>query len=105
MPVFIADNDARFLPGRGKIIGLFDDANWEIEEIVLPEKFRLVMVSDGLLETLPGRGLAEQEASLLTILANSPPDHQGVCRALGLDRMAEVADDVSILTISRGVGC
>jgi phosphoserine phosphatase RsbU/P len=104
MPVFIAGNDARYLPGRGKIIGLFDDVSWEIEEIALPEKFRLVMVSDGLLETLPGKGLAEQEASLLQILANSPPDHQGVCRALGVDKITEVADDVSILTISRGVG-
>jgi len=102
MPVFVAGNDARFLPGKGKIIGLFDDVSWDVEEIHLPEKFHLVMVSDGLLETLPGRGLAEQEESLLQILAKAPADHEGICAALGVNDLAEVADDVSILSISRG---
>lgn len=102
MPVFIAGSDARFLPGRGKIIGLFEDVSWPVEEIALPEKFQLVMVSDGLLETLPGAGFQAKEQYLLRALAEAPPSHDDMCRALGLHKVSEAADDVSILTICRG---
>lgn len=101
MPVFVVDDDARFLPGKGKIIGLFEQATWSVEEIALPKQFRLVMVSDGLLETLPGKGLAAQEQYLLETLAQAPANHQQICTALGLDNIAEAADDISILTICR----
>jgi len=102
MPLFITENEARFLPGKGKIIGLFEDATWSVEEMLLPDSFRLVMVSDGLLETLPVKGLHAQERYLLETLAAAPPNHQAMCRALALDKVAEAADDVSILTICRG---
>jgi serine phosphatase RsbU (regulator of sigma subunit) len=102
MPLFIVDHDARFLPGKGKIIGLFEDVTWAVEEIVLPQRFQLVMVSDGLIERLPGGGLMAQEAYLQATLAAAPPEHQAMCAALGLDKITETADDVSILTICRG---
>ena len=102
MPVFITGSDARFLSGKGKILGLFEDAHWRIEEMVLPETFQLVMVSDGLLETLPGDNLEAQEQKLLEILSVTEPDHERYCQALGLDKLHEVADDVSILSIVKG---
>ena len=102
MPLFITEDGARFLPGKGKIIGLFEDATWPVEEMVLPDKFRLVMVSDGLLETLPVNGLHAQERYLQETLAATPANHQAMCRALALDKVTEAADDVSILTICRG---
>ena len=102
MPVFIADGDARFLPGKGKIIGLFEDAFWEVYEIALPENFRVVVVSDGLLETLPGSTLDEQENFMLEKLSKSQTDHESICEALGVDQLKDVTDDVSILSISRG---
>jgi len=102
MPVFVVGDDARFLPGKGKIIGLFDDVSWQVEEIALPETFQLIMVSDGLLETLPAKGLQAQQRYLLETLAGASPNHEAMCRALSLDKVSEAADDVSILTICRG---
>ncbi|MCK9503817.1 MAG: SpoIIE family protein phosphatase [Porticoccaceae bacterium] len=101
MPVFVTEHDARYLPGKGKIIGLFEDVTWVVEEIALPKQFQLVMVSDGLLETLPAKGLTAQEQYLLDTLAAAEPNHAGICRALGLDKIREAADDVSIMTICR----
>jgi len=101
MPVFVTEHDARYLLGKGKIIGLFEDVTWTVEEIALPKRFQLVMVSDGLLETLPATGLTAQEQYLLDTLAAAEPSHQGICRALGLDKVREAADDVSIMTICR----
>lgn len=102
MPIFVSGNDARFLPGKGKVLGLFEDASWEIDEIYLPERFTLVMVSDGLLETLPGKGLEQQQHSMLETLARTPANHEDICRALGVENLKEVADDVTVLTITRG---
>lgn len=103
MPVFISGKDARFLPGKGKIIGLFDNPTWDIEEIHLPKDFRLVMVSDGLLETLPGENMIEYEQSLIKILSEHNCDHEAMRLALGLDTITEAIDDISMLSICRGV--
>lgn len=102
MPVFVSGTDARFLPGKGKIIGLFDNPTWEIEEIHLPKNFRLVMVSDGLLETLPGENMLEREKSLIRILSEHNRDHEAIRLALGLDAINEAIDDISMLSICRG---
>ena len=104
MPVLITENNARFINGKGKVLGLFDDASWTIEEIPLPDNFELVMVSDGLLETLPGDTMAEQEMSLLRLLLAAPVGHDNICYALGVDKLKEVADDVSVMTIIKGEG-
>ena len=54
MPVFVTNGDVRILPGKGKPVGIFSDCSWDVQEIVLPEKFAMVIVSDGVLEVLPG---------------------------------------------------
>lgn len=101
MPIFLAGHDARFLPGRGKPIGMFEDAKWEIEEIALPETFSIHMVSDGLLETLPGKSLEAKEAFLLQTTAEFGDDHEQLCEKLGLNDVGDISDDVSILSVTR----
>jgi len=102
MPVFLVGHDARFLPGRGKPIGLFEEAKWEVEEIALPETFSLHMVSDGLLETLPGKTFDDKEAFLQRMSAEFGDDHELLCEKLGINNIREASDDVSILSVTRG---
>ncbi|HLS98613.1 MAG TPA: SpoIIE family protein phosphatase [Porticoccaceae bacterium] len=101
MPVFVADGDARFLPGKGKPIGLFEHAQWEVEEIALPDNFALYMASDGLLETLPGKTLEAREDYLLKAAAEAGDDHEVLCERLGFNDNAETADDMSLLSVLR----
>jgi phosphoserine phosphatase RsbU/P len=99
MPVLVSDGKGRFLDGKGKVIGLFEDVHWHVNEIQLPNEFELVMVSDGLLETLAGDTLEAREKFLIHAVESSPANHEAICKALSLDAVVEAKDDVSILSI------
>lgn len=101
MPILLAEGNASFLGGKGKVVGLFEEAQWQVYEMPLPNTFELVMVSDGLLEILPGQGLEAKEDILTSTLKKSVAGHDGICEALGLNDVSEAIDDISILTICR----
>ena len=101
MPILLAEGNASFLEGKGKVVGLFEEAQWQVYEIPLPKTFELVMVSDGLLEILPGQGLEAKEDNLTSTLKKSVAGHDGICESLGLNDVSEAIDDISILTICR----
>jgi len=101
MPILLAEGNASFLEGKGKVVGLFEEAQWQVYEMPLPNTFELVMVSDGLLEILPGQGLEAKEDILTSTLKKSVAGHDGICEALGLNDVSEAIDDISILTICR----
>lgn len=102
-PVFIVDGDARFLHGKGKPVGLYEDAAWQVYEITLPKQFGLTLVSDGLLETLPGATLVDKEQHLQTLLAGVGGNFADICRVLNLDDASERRDDMSVMSITRGI--
>ncbi|MCC6297520.1 MAG: SpoIIE family protein phosphatase [Pseudomonadales bacterium] len=101
-PVLITEGVATFLSGKGKPLGLFKDARWEVQECTLPPASALVVVSDGLLEQLP-RSIEEpnREQVLLHALAGVAPDHDAICAALGLAGIRDAPDDASVLTVTR----
>jgi len=102
MPVFISDGDVRMLPGKGKPVGIFSDCTWEVEEIALPEKFAMVMVSDGVLEVLPGKTLKEKEQYISETIAKSDTSIEDICEGLGINQVTDAPDDVTVLTLRRG---
>jgi len=106
MPVLITEEGARFLPGKGKPVGIFKEAQWQVYELDMPEHFVLTSFSDGVLEILPPEGLAEKEAYLLNLLSKGV-ECQGedrlsaVCDALALNQVQEAPDDIAIMTVAR----
>ena len=100
-PILVTQGATEFLPGRGKPLGLFKDATWEVQERDFPPNAALVVVSDGLMERIEGATSVAREARLLELLAGAPPDHDRICDALGLPRIKEAPDDVSVLTVTR----
>lgn len=102
MPILVHDGKAEFLQGKGKPVGLFPNVDWVVYEIDLPEKFILITFSDGILEVLPQKSLADQEAYLLKKLAKVKPDIDAVLPALDIDIPKEPPDDIAILMIARG---
>ncbi len=102
MPVLLTDAGAEFLVGKGKPIGLFEDASWVIEEIALPDKFALTIISDGFLDCLSGTTIAQKEASLLNACRRAGVSHERVCTELGIDKVHDAPDDVSLLTVVKG---
>lgn len=102
-PVFLVDGDARFLHGKGKPVGLYENAEWQVHEISLPRQFCLTLVSDGLLETLPGATLMDKERRLQALLASADGNFAEICRVLNLDDASERRDDMSVMSITRGI--
>jgi len=101
MPVFVVGEDARFLPGKGKPVGMFENASWEVGEIALPSNFSLYAISDGLMETLPGPTLTAKEDYFRTMAANCAGNHEVLCESLGLNDSGKVPDDISLLSVIR----
>lgn len=99
-PVLITEEDgAQYLSGKGKPLGIFADAEWEVYSLHLPEKFSLLIFSDGILEILQEQELIEKEQSILNILNNNGTSVESVVKAFGLDKLETVPDDIAILSI------
>jgi serine phosphatase RsbU (regulator of sigma subunit) len=102
MPILVSDGKVQVLPGKGKPVGIFSDCTWEVQEIVLPEKFSMVMVSDGVLEFLPGKSLKDKEQYLADVIAKSDSSIDAICAGLGILDVKDAPDDVTVLTLRRG---
>lgn len=102
LPILITDEGARFLPGKGRPVGLFAGGHWEVEELKLPEKFILLAFSDGVLEQLPQESLEAQESFLLEKLKGCPANIEAVLPRLGIESNDNLADDIAVLMIARG---
>jgi serine phosphatase RsbU (regulator of sigma subunit) len=64
LPVLYTPAETRYLEGRGLPVGLFNEATYTDHVLDLPESFSLTLLSDGILDLLPGDTLKEKEANL-----------------------------------------
>ena len=106
LPIVITEDGVAFLPGKGKPVGLFEDARWSIEEMALPESFTLLVVSDGLFDCISGSSMEEKEQAILAACERVGPagGHDALCRELGIDSIEKAPDDVSVMTVIRQHG-
>ena len=101
-PILIVDGEARYLPGKGKPAGIFEGASWTVEEVQLPEKFALVLLSDGVFELLPGEEITDKETRLLRYLSNRSVSIRALKKGLFIDGIKDLEDDVSVLLLTGG---
>jgi serine phosphatase RsbU (regulator of sigma subunit) len=112
LPIMVTDEGVRYLNGKGKPLGLFNDVEWQVYEQDLPERFAIVIFSDGVLEVLPGRSLQEKEALLLqkmekvvqevTEMDASCMNLDAVCQSLSITPKTSTPDDIAVLMVTRG---
>ncbi|WP_295802354.1 SpoIIE family protein phosphatase [uncultured Microbulbifer sp.] len=101
MPALVTGDEAHWLQGKGRPLGLFEKGGWEVQHCSLPTSWRLVACSDGVLELLHG-DLLEKEAELLEMIKRSRGDLDGLCSALAVDTAESFPDDITILTLQQG---
>jgi len=102
-PILISDGQARFLPGKGKPAGIFEDAKWVVEEIRLPESFALVLLSDGVFDLVADKEIADKEQTLLSYLTASAGSIDKLKDAVFIDDIQDPQDDISVLLLTRGM--
>lgn len=103
-PIVFDGEKASYLGLRGMPVGLFDEAVYEDRMHALPERYALVVCSDGIMELLGDRPLADREAALLAMVGSGAVDVASLGRALGLESEREIPDDAAMLVIRGGDG-
>ena len=103
LPVFYSNGEATYLKGRGLPVGLFQDASYENYELQLPASFSLTLVSDGVLDLLPGETLKEKEAVLPERVRAAGGSLDGLRQVLGLAQLGEMPDDIALLVLNRNL--
>ncbi|SEK88974.1 Serine phosphatase RsbU, regulator of sigma subunit [Atopomonas hussainii] len=103
LPVLLQQGKAEFLPGRGLPVGLFAKAKYDDHSVSLPAEFALVMMSDGILELIPGDTLKAKEASLPGLIERSGGTLDGLRSELGLAKLKDIPDDIALLVLSRNL--
>lgn len=101
LPILSQAGGAEFLRCEGMPIGLFEGAQYQQNELLLPENFVLTLFTDGILEVVSAEGLLEQEKFLLEALQQGQATIKQVVVALGLERVTDVPDDIAALLISK----
>ncbi|MCQ4309811.1 SpoIIE family protein phosphatase [Pseudomonas stutzeri] len=103
MPVLYSGGAAAYLEGRGLPVGLFVEATYDNYEIELPEAFSLTLLSDGILDLLPGDTLKEKEAGLPGLVSEAGGTLNGLQRVFGLADLEDMPDDIALLVLSRNL--
>ncbi len=103
MPVLFDGQSSRYLEGRGLPVGLFAEATYQDFELELPQTFSLTLLSDGILDLLPGETLKDKESSLPGLITEAGGTLDGLRRVFGLAELADMPDDIALLVLSRNL--
>jgi sigma-B regulation protein RsbU (phosphoserine phosphatase) len=100
-PILFDGEQASYLGKKSLPVGLFDFASYQTESLDLPQRFAMVLISDGILETLPQMTLRDKQAFLLDRIRDTDLDIENLIQTLGLDRAGPLPDDVTLLLVKR----
>ncbi|HEN8798291.1 SpoIIE family protein phosphatase [Pseudomonas sp. CM25] len=103
LPVLHTPEHTRYLEGRGLPVGLFDEATYQDLVVELPPQFSLSLMSDGILDLLPGATLKDKEAALPEIVRAAGGSLDGLRQRFGLATLGEMPDDIALLVLSRNL--
>ena len=103
LPVLFSEGEARYLDGRGLPVGLFTEATYMDLQLALPASFSLTLLSDGILDLLPGDTLKEKEVALPELVSSAGGTLDGLRKVLGLANLGEMPDDIALLVLSRNL--
>ena len=84
-------------------MGIFEEASWQVEEVILPKRCALVLLSDGVFDLVPDKDLSDKEQTLLRFLAVSSDDIESLKQALSVDFIEDPRDDISMCLLTRGM--
>jgi len=103
LPVLFSEGEVRYLEGRGLPVGLFEEASYNDLVMQLPPSFSLSMMSDGILDLLPGDTLKEKEAALPRLVSEAGGTLDGLRQVFGLANLRDMPDDIALLVLSRNL--
>lgn len=103
LPVLFSAGESCYLQGRGLPVGLFAEATYQDHVMQIPESFSLTLLSDGILDLLPGDTLKEKETLLPQLVSSAGGTLDGLRRVFGLAKLGDMPDDIALLVMSRNL--
>lgn len=103
LPVLFSEGESHYLQGRGLPVGLFAEATYQDHVMQIPESFSLTLLSDGILDLLPGDTLKEKETLLPQLVSSAGGTLDGLRRVFGLANLGDMPDDIALLVMSRNL--
>ena len=103
LPVLFTPGQSRYLEGRGLPVGLFNEATYQDHVLEMPPCFSLTLLSDGILDLLPGDTLKDKEAALPEIVKAAGGSLDGLRQRFGLATLGEMPDDIALMVLSRNL--
>lgn len=101
LPILISENSSKYLVGEGAPIGLFEDISFSETTTNLPDKFRLLMLSDGILEVIKKKSLVEKESYLLEIASHLNGEPENILEKLNVSNNNQYPDDIALFIIDK----
>jgi len=101
LPVLYSEGQARYLEGKGLPVGLFEDATYTDLVMEMPGSFSITLLSDGILDLLPGDTLKDKEAALPELVCKAGGGLNGLREVFGLNDLADMPDDIALLVLTR----
>jgi len=101
VPLIIGESEVKALKGEGLPVGLFPGASYKDYTCIFPEKGKICMASDGVLEVLPGQGLQARQQEWQQLVAATGGDVETLLQRLA-NPLVGWPDDVTLMTLS---GC
>ncbi|MDZ7887718.1 MAG: two-component system response regulator RssB [Pseudomonas sp.] len=103
LPVLFSEGESHYLQGRGLPVGLFAEATYQDHVMQIPERFSLTLLSDGILDLLPGDTLKEKETLLPQLVSSAGGTLDGLRQVFGLAKLGDMPDDIALLVMSRNL--
>jgi len=100
-PVLSDGNRSWYIERNGLPVGLFEEAEYHSYTLKLPNRFDLFLFSDGVLDILSQKTLAEKLNYLLELPAADDLKIEDLTGRLALDKAGSLPDDIAMLLISR----
>ncbi len=95
------DQPSEYITGSGMPVGIAADTEFEELQLTLPERFRMYLFTDGILELLSPDDLLDKEAELLKRCDRYDSDLALLSQQLELDAIDAAPDDIALFTVAH----
>ena len=101
-PVIFGKNDSISMDDKGFSLGNFDSAKYQRYELSLPEKFSMLLMTDGILDIMPFVSNSDKEKFILELNdENSDFKIEDILNKIGYADCLKLPDDLTILQIKN----
>lgn len=100
-PIIKTDEKCQFLQKKSMVVGMLDEAEYETIIIKLPEKFKIVMISDGILDIMDEEDIDVKQQNMLTLTSSNYQNLEELVEKFNISSDFVLPDDITFLMVNK----